>query len=465
MKIKELEGEIFQQFDSEVNVPLFNKEDYEDRIEGLLNLTKAKDFSHIIIYGDREHFSNMHYLTGYDPRFEEALLILRRDDIPILVVGNEGLSYVDLSPLEFKKELYQSFSLMGQPRDRIKNLKNIFLEAGIKSNSEVGIVGWKFFIEKETKNPNYQIDVPYYIVRSIMDLVGKNNIKNATDLMLHPEYGIRIKLDWKDLVFHEIAGTKSSQKVSNVIQHLKPGITEVEASRYLELDGEPVAAHPNINFGKRNVLLGVASPSYTKRLERGEVINVSLGYRYSMVARTGIFVDNKKEIPPNMEGVVEKLYIPYFKALVRWYESIRIGVTGGEVFKELKRVLGNLSKYGIGLNPGHLIHSDEWTNSIFYEDSPYTISSGMAIQCDIIAFPGDPYIGVHVEDGVLIANKNTRNRIMNKFPKCWKRIDKRRKIMKEVLGINLADEVLPTSNIQAVLFPYMGNRKIILSNC
>ncbi len=110
MKIKELEGEIFQQFDSEVNVPLFNKEDYEDRIEGLLNLTKAKDFSHIIIYGDREHFSNMHYLTGYDPRFEEALLILRRDDIPILVVGNEGLSYVDLSPLEFKKYFFRSWN-------------------------------------------------------------------------------------------------------------------------------------------------------------------------------------------------------------------------------------------------------------------------------------------------------------------------------------------------------------------
>jgi hypothetical protein len=36
--------------------------------------------------------------------------------------------------------------------------------------------------------------------------------------------------------------------------------------------------------------------------------------------------------------------------------------------------------------------------------------------------------------------------------------------MKDVLGINIADEVMPTSDIQAMLFPYMGNTKFILRN-
>jgi hypothetical protein len=32
-----------------------------------------------MVYADREHFANMAYLTGFDPRFEEALLILTQD--------------------------------------------------------------------------------------------------------------------------------------------------------------------------------------------------------------------------------------------------------------------------------------------------------------------------------------------------------------------------------------------------
>ena len=29
-----------------------------------------------VVYGDREHAANVAYLSGYDPRFEETLLIL-----------------------------------------------------------------------------------------------------------------------------------------------------------------------------------------------------------------------------------------------------------------------------------------------------------------------------------------------------------------------------------------------------
>jgi hypothetical protein len=352
---------------------------------------------------------------------------------------------------------------MGQPRDKLRSLKDIFLSAGITSTSQIGIVGWKYFSEHEASDPQQQIDVPHYIVETIIDLVGKNSVKNASDFMLHPEYGLRIRLSWKDFILREIAGTKSSERVLKVIENLKPGLTEIEASKYLEIDGEPVTAHPNVNFGQRNVLFGLASPTYTKKLEKGEVINIALGYRRTMVARTGIFVNNKEEIPPNREGIVEKLYIPYYQALVRWYEALGIGVTGGKIFQEVKESLGDFESYGVGLNPGHLIHTEEWTHSIFYEGSSYPLSSGMAIQCDIIAFPGEPYVGVHVEDGVVIADEEVRNTIRTGFTECWGRIEARRTFMKDILGINLAAEVLPTSNIQAVLFPYMANTKVVLS--
>ncbi|HZS93019.1 MAG TPA: hypothetical protein VFE42_36710 [Chloroflexota bacterium] len=37
----------------------------------------AEGYDALLVYVDREHFANLAYLTGFDPRFEEALLILK----------------------------------------------------------------------------------------------------------------------------------------------------------------------------------------------------------------------------------------------------------------------------------------------------------------------------------------------------------------------------------------------------
>lgn len=43
-----------------------------------------------VVNGDREHNANLLFLSGFDPRFEEALLLLEPGDQRVLVVGNEG---------------------------------------------------------------------------------------------------------------------------------------------------------------------------------------------------------------------------------------------------------------------------------------------------------------------------------------------------------------------------------------
>ena len=57
------------------------------------------------------------YLTGFDPRFEEALLRLSAEGHRKLLVGNECLGYLpDAKALDLEVELFQEFNLMGQPR-------------------------------------------------------------------------------------------------------------------------------------------------------------------------------------------------------------------------------------------------------------------------------------------------------------------------------------------------------------
>ena len=73
----------------------------------------AAGYDALLVYGDREHFANLAYLTGYDPRFEEALLVLLPGRKPALLLGNEGMAYSGVSPVEIERVLYQSFSLLG----------------------------------------------------------------------------------------------------------------------------------------------------------------------------------------------------------------------------------------------------------------------------------------------------------------------------------------------------------------
>jgi hypothetical protein len=53
----------------------------------------------LVVYADREHLANIAFLSGYDPRFEEALLLLGPRDQRVLVVGNEGEAYAPLAGL------------------------------------------------------------------------------------------------------------------------------------------------------------------------------------------------------------------------------------------------------------------------------------------------------------------------------------------------------------------------------
>ncbi len=442
---------------------LFNQEEYRVRLNMLKIQMQENHYSNIVVYGDREHYSNIQYFTGFDPRFEEALLIIGIDRNPILVVGNEGIGYSAICPNQIDVQLFQSLSLLGQPRDESIDIRKIFLSAGITSSSNVGIIGWKYFQEEENQVGNLFFEVPHYLVKNLEAIVGMDNLKNATDLMVHPDYGLRTCMSVHEIAIAETAATKSSQSVLNAMKSLSPGKTEYQVSKDLNIDSDPLTAYPVVNFGDKNVSMGLASPT-NRILHIGDPVSIAIGYRYAMVARSGLFVASRKEIPVHMDGIIEKFYIPYFKMLVAWYESLAIGTLGGEVYREsLSAINNNKDEFGLTLNPGHLINSDEWTNSLFFESSPFKIRSGMAIQCDIIAAPGVPYIGVHIEDGLVIANKELCSSLQILYPDSWNRIQRRRAYVKDVIGINLADEVLLFSDIQATLNPFFGNLDIVLA--
>jgi len=62
---------------------------YANRVERLRERAEVRRYDRLVIYADREHSANLAYLTGFDPRFEEALLVLGSEGQPAILVGNE----------------------------------------------------------------------------------------------------------------------------------------------------------------------------------------------------------------------------------------------------------------------------------------------------------------------------------------------------------------------------------------
>jgi hypothetical protein len=79
--------------------PKADAAEFQDRLRRTRTAMECAGLTHLIVYGDREHSANLAWLTGFDPRFEEALLILRMDGTPLIVVGTECESYLPISPL------------------------------------------------------------------------------------------------------------------------------------------------------------------------------------------------------------------------------------------------------------------------------------------------------------------------------------------------------------------------------
>ena len=80
-----------------VEVPQIPPATYEQRCSAAYQAAGADWF---VIYADREHCANLAYLTGFDPRFEEALLVVAPGKTPTLLAGPENLGRAATSMIE-----------------------------------------------------------------------------------------------------------------------------------------------------------------------------------------------------------------------------------------------------------------------------------------------------------------------------------------------------------------------------
>src|SRR6266436_3296794 len=177
---------------------------YEARIASARRRASDSGYDVLMVYADREHFANLAYLTGFDPRFEEALLILTQDQTPTLLVGNEDMAYTAISPVDLRPVLFQTFSLLSQPRSSSSPLTTILRDAGVGAagGKRVGLAGWKYFVPAETPAPDHWLEVPAYLVDTLRGIGCE--VHNAGQLFMEPEHGMRAVSDVDQLASFEL---------------------------------------------------------------------------------------------------------------------------------------------------------------------------------------------------------------------------------------------------------------------
>lgn len=422
---------------------------YEERIARTRERAVDSGYDALVVYADREHFANLTYLTGYDPRFEEALLLLVPDRKPTLLVGNEGMAYSAIIEVDLERVLYQTFSLPGQPRATSQPLRALLADAGLQSTQTIGVAGWKYFEPVEADDPDGWIDAPSFIVDTLRGLGCTP--RNANRLFMDPTDGLRALNEVEQLARFEFATTHSSQFVRNLLFSVQPGLTELETVPLMRLNGLPLSCHPILVAGPRTDFFIPSPSAYT--LREGDPIFTAAGVWGGNTARAGFLVEDERGLPESVRDYVDKLVAPYFAAIVEWYETVGIGVTGGELWSVINRHLSD-PFFGVGLNPGHLLHLDEWLSSPIFEGSEIALRSGMMLQVDVIPLTHTAYHMSNVEDGIALADEVMRGELARRYPEAWSRIQARRDFMERALGITLKPEVLPFSNLPAYLPPY-----------
>lgn len=421
--------------------PTLPAELYLSRWRRTRELMDARGLDVLLVYADREHSASMSWLTGFDPRFEEALLVLPLQGDPSVIAGNESISMVADRGLGLRSVLCQSLSLPGQDRSRQRRLSDALREAGVRSDSAVGLVGWRS-VPTEDAPHAHAFAVPQFVVAEILAVTER--LVDGTALLATSD-GLRSLNEVQQLALYEHRSTRTSHHVWRAIEAVRPGMSELELSSAMGLTGLPHSCHVMCATGEETVN-GLYSPT-DRIIQRGDRISMAVGLWGGLTSRAGRIAEHGDRWA---DAEYEQFAGGYWHAVTVWYSRLRVGADVGRMTRE---TVADLASFGIRplLNPGHLQQVDEWLDSPFVVDGTARVRSGWSLQADIIPVGSRAELFVNMEDALAVADESLRAEFAELYPEAWGRIVKRREFMREVLGIEVADDVLPFCDRQGIL--------------
>jgi hypothetical protein len=437
-------------FGQPAEFPAIPVHEYQERIDAAVSGAAAEGMDALVVYADREHAANQEYLCGVGPRFEESLLVLTRHGQRTLLVGNECQAYGPPARLGIEMVLYQDFSPPGQQRDSVRSLAEVLNAAGIGAGTVVGCVGWKSLTPGFVPEARHALEIPSFIADTIRAAVREpTRVVNANHLFAAEGTGARLTNSVDQIAQFEYAATVTSTSVRDALHALQPGVTERDIEAAFTTRGLPLSCHTMVSFGEK-VRRGLSSPS-DRRAGHGDAFMICQGLQGALTCRGGIVASGSDDT--SASRMFEPLARNYFDVIAAWYEHVRVDALAGEVFDAVNRVRRD-DLFSFLLPPGHHLHIEEWAQSSFREGNTTVLSSGAVLQSDIIPVAKGPFRYANLEDGIVLADEHLRSAIRDWYPDMWRRMQARRSFMRDAIGIDIDDSVLPLGNTPAWYPPF-----------
>lgn len=431
-----------------------------ERLKKVLSRMEEERIDTLVVYADLEHGNNFEYLTGFLPRFEEALLVLHADGQVFMVMGNENLNKVPSARLKATAVHAPYFSLPNQPMACEKDLLGILQEAGIGSGMRIGIAGWKNFTSRY-EDDSQLFDVPAYIVDRIRQLAkDPGKVVNATYLFIG-EKGVRCRNNVNEIEHYEFGAALASDRMLAAMDRIEAGVSELELGGLLNACGQKNSVVTIAAAGKRFVKANLYPTDH--KVELGEPISLTVGYKGGLSSRAGYAAERPDQLPEEIRDYVDVVVKPYFNAYAVWLEHAHCGMKGEELYQLIETALPK-ADYHWSLCPGHLTADEEWMSSPIYEGSQEVLESGMLFQIDIIPSVKG-YGGTSAESTVALADGALKEEIRQQAPALWERIMARREYIQSQLGIRLHPDILPLCSTVAYLRPLLFDKQKAMMMC
>ena len=390
--------------------------EYDVRMRQLLERSGADA---VVVYGDREHSANLVHCCGFDPRFEEALLVLTENQRSLLV-GNEGLAYADLLPVTLDVIHTPSLSLMGQSRVSGSTLAGALREAGVAPGTKVAVAGWKYFDRDELEIRTATFAVPAFVVDALT-AASQAEVADATPVLMAPVDGMRATNTADQIAVFEWGATRASLSVARIVQAAAPGVPEEDAVASARYMGDPLTAHVMFASGPE-VAVGLRSPGQ-RLLLQGDCATTAVGYWGGLCCRAAMIASADDALKGAPREFVEEMAIPYWStsfAGTSWWGSAspvddRLGGTRTDGSRRRRtRTQPRPPNRRRRMDP-HPIRPD----------SADQLRSGMALQCDIIPVNARPGWAANCEDTIALADEALRDELRERHPETWGRIEAR----------------------------------------
>ena len=219
------------------------------RLARLRERAGPRGYDRLVVYADREHSANLAYLTGFDPRFEEAVAGPRPDRASRRSwSATSATAWPARAPLPMRRHRFQDFSLPSQPRDRSRPLARDPRRRGDRP----GQPGRRRRLE-DVRRARTAIDAPAYLVDELRALVGADRRRRErhgpADRFRRTGCGSSTRSTSSPPSSTRPARPRRASAGCSPASD--PGMTEREAVRLLDWNGMPLSCHLMLTAGPR----------------------------------------------------------------------------------------------------------------------------------------------------------------------------------------------------------------------